>query len=69
MMDIVLNGKKHAVPDGATLAALLRESKITDTTDGIAVAVNASVVPRRRWEEVHLRAGDTVEVIHAVQGG
>ena len=68
-MVIVMNGKEHDVPNGATLAALLREGDITDTTDGIAVAVNATVVPRRRWAEVQLRDGDTVEVIHAVQGG
>ena len=69
MMNIVLNGKKQAVQDGATLATLLRESNITVTTDGIAVAVNDSVVPRRRWAEMQLEAGDTIEVIHAVQGG
>jgi sulfur carrier protein len=68
-MTITLNGKTIHVHEGATLGALLREHDITDKTDGVAVALNASVVPRRQWTDVHLQNGDTVEVIHAVQGG
>jgi sulfur carrier protein len=68
-MDIMLNGKKLDVPVGATLAALLRRHDVSDQTDGIAVAVNDAVVPRRQWADVHLHEGDAVEVIHAVQGG
>ena len=68
-MNIVLNGKDVRVHDGTTLVALLRESDITDQTDGVAVAVNSAVVPRRQWSEMQLRDGDAVEVIHAVQGG
>jgi sulfur carrier protein len=68
-MVIALNGKKLDVHDGATLGALLRENLIDDDTDGVAVAVNAAVVPKRQWSDVHLHEGDAVEVIHAVQGG
>ena len=68
-MVIVMNGKKLDVSEGATLVALLRENHIAETTQGVAVAVNATVVPRREWSQVHLHDGDAVEVIHAVQGG
>ncbi len=36
---------------------------------GIAVAVNAEVVPRSRWGDWALSPGDEVEVVEAVQGG
>ena len=68
-MNITFNGKPAHAHEGTTLGVLLRAHDITDKTDGVAVAVNDAVVPRRQWADVHLRDGDTVEVIHAVQGG
>jgi sulfur carrier protein len=68
-MVIVLNGKNLDVQQGVTLATVLRSNNISDATDGIAVAVNGAVVSRRQWTELHLHEGDSVEVIHAVQGG
>jgi sulfur carrier protein len=68
-MVIELNGKKLDIQTGATLGALLLQNDISAKTEGVAVAVNAAVVPRRQWGDVYLREGDAVEVIHAVQGG
>lgn len=36
---------------------------------GVAVAVDAEVVPRGAWAAEELREGAHVEVLHAVQGG
>ena len=36
---------------------------------GIAVALNASIVPKQKWDETILNENDEVEVVHAVQGG
>ena len=68
-MKILLNGNEMHLHEGTTLGAVLRERDITEKTDGVAVAVNAAVVPRRQWPDLHLHDGDTIEVIHAVQGG
>ena len=35
----------------------------------VAVAINSQVVPRSRFDQVEIREGDSVEVIHAVGGG
>jgi sulfur carrier protein len=40
-----------------------------DTERGVAVAVEGEVVPRGEWEERALSEGETIEVVHAVQGG
>jgi sulfur carrier protein len=51
-----------------TLAALLAE-KVDTGQRGIAVAVNGTVVPRAAWAQTPLRAGDSIEIVRARQGG
>ncbi|WP_205696043.1 sulfur carrier protein ThiS [Conexibacter sp. SYSU D00693] len=66
-MSIVLNGEPRPVADGTTVAALLAELELGHR--GVAVAVDAEVVPRSAWEDHVLPDGARVEVVHAVQGG
>jgi len=35
----------------------------------VAVAINAQVIPRSRYAETKIQAGDRIEIIHAVGGG
>ena len=53
----------------ATLSALLEEKAVDTGQRGIAVALNGSVVPRAAWCDTVLRAGDSVEIVRARQGG
>jgi sulfur carrier protein len=52
-----------------TLAALLEEKAVDTGQRGIAVALNGAVVPRAAWKQTPLRAGDTIEIVRARQGG
>ena len=66
-MGIVLNGSPH---EGATTVAdLVARHLHSREPRGVAVAVNRTVVPRDRWDEVLLEDGDVVDVVTAVQGG
>lgn len=66
-MKIILNG---APGDGApTVADLVERHLGLREPSGVAVAVNATVVPRDRWAASRLRDGDVVDVVTAVQGG
>lgn len=66
-MSIILNGSPT---DGAaTVADLVHRHLRTRDPAGVAVAVNAAVVPRYRWPTWLLRDGDVVDVVTAVQGG
>ena len=66
-MNVVLNGRATEVRDGATIADLLA---LLDAPDrGVAVAIDAEVVPRGEWDGVTLSEGVRVEVVQAVQGG
>ena len=65
---IRINGQDEtlSVP---TLAALLEEKAVDTGQRGIAVALNGAGVPRAAWKETPLRAGDTIEIVRARQGG
>jgi len=68
-MELTVNGEtRHAEP-GATVAELMEQMGFDPAARGVAVAVNGAVVSSRGWSERHLSEGDTVEIIHAVQGG
>jgi len=66
-MTIHLNGEPHEVPEGLTLAGLLEWLKLP--ADRVAVERNLSIVPRDRWTETRMEAGDRLEVVHFVGGG
>ncbi len=63
---ITLNGKP-AEGGGATVEELLASLDMPDR--GIAVAVDAEVVPRGEWTTFVVEDGAHVEVVTAVQGG
>lgn len=66
-MEIVLNGERRSVPDEADLAAVLEQFRAAP--EGVAVALDGSVVPRASWSATAVRPGAVVEVVTAVQGG
>jgi sulfur carrier protein len=68
-MRIELNGNLRDVPDGATVAELVVEAGAAPEARGVAVAVDGEVVPRGAWAETPVGAGQTVEVLEAIQGG
>ena len=67
MITIHLNGQTMEVPEGLTLASLLERLKLP--RDRVAVERNLEIVPRDRWQETPIHAGDRLEVVHFVGGG
>lgn len=68
-MKVELNGQSRELPEGATVADLVRIAGADPEARGIAVAVEAEVVPRSAWESTTLGDGQRVELLQAVQGG
>ena len=68
-MKVVINGQEAELGDDATVADAVAEAGAEDAGRGIAVAVGGEVVPRGEWPGRPLREGESVEVVHAVQGG
>jgi sulfur carrier protein len=65
---IRINGESEPLAF-ATVEALVAEKAVDTAQRGIAVALNGSVVPRAAWRDTVLRAGDSVEIVRARQGG
>lgn len=66
-MNIVLNGEPRAVVPGQTLGELVAALELEG--QALALAVNRTVVPRQRWNEVALNAQDRVDIVRAIGGG
>ncbi len=66
-IDIVVNGTTRAVPEGATLLALLRQLDLDPRA--VVVEHNRTIVRRPDLEQARLAAGDAVELVHFVGGG
>lgn len=67
---VTVNGEDREVPPGYALTDLLADLEIEpESTAGVAVAINRSVIRRQDWGGATLASGDTVEVIQAQQGG
>ena len=68
-MKVRLNGEERELRDGATVADALAATGAPSEGRGVAIAVDGEVVPRAEWPQTALRAGQSVEVVAAVQGG
>jgi sulfur carrier protein len=68
-MTILLNGEPRELPSGTTVRALLDELEVPGGARGVAIAVDAAVVPRAEWETTRIDDGARVEVVRAIQGG
>jgi sulfur carrier protein len=68
-MRIVLNGNEAELADGATVRAAVEALELPAEGRGVAVAVDAKVVPRTQWETHKLDEGARVEILRAIQGG
>jgi sulfur carrier protein len=69
----VVNGEPYAL-DGALpvidlVARLLPGLVVDGAPQGVAVALDDTVVPRGAWSTTIVRPGDRVEIVTAVQGG
>jgi sulfur carrier protein len=65
-MRVIVNGE-HRDVQSATIAGLL--SELDYAGNHFAVAVNFDVLPKSRWAEAEIKAGDEIEIITPRQGG
>lgn len=67
-MEITLNNQIKIIEEQCTIAQLL-EPILGSKQNGIAIAVNKSVVPKTNWHNHLLNQNDAVLIIKATQGG
>lgn len=66
-MHIQLNGENYALGNIQSVAALLAHLQLAERR--VAVELNLEIVPRSSYETTRLKAGDSIEVVHAIGGG
>jgi len=66
-MKIRVNNAEMALHDGNTVRALITLTK--SPMEGIAIAVNDSVVPRSQWDSFIIKENDDILIIKAARGG
>ncbi len=67
-MQITVNKKEYDFEEDITIKNILNEFEVS-TENGIAVALNYSVVPKSKFGATRLKKGDVLEIIHATSGG
>ena len=68
-MRVLVNGEATELADGATVESAVEALELPASGRGVAVAVDAEVVPRGEWREHELQEGARVEILRAIQGG
>jgi sulfur carrier protein len=64
---IVVNGETRAAKPGATVLDLLRELGLD--SGRVAIERNLEILPRPKWTETAIQAGDSYEIVQFVGGG
>ena len=67
LITIQLNGEKKRFENALTLSVLL--SKLNVPKEKVVIELNAEIVPKDRLDQVTLKDGDEVEIVHFVGGG
>jgi len=68
-MDIFVNDKLFVHEGGKNLDISQLLSKLEIPSDGVAIAVNKTIVYRTEWNRYLLASGDKLVVIRATSGG
>lgn len=66
-VEVTVNGKPFALPEGATLTDLIEAMGMGSRW--VVAEHNGEAVPRADHDRVRLASGDRVELVRAVAGG
>jgi len=66
-LSIVVNGENRAARPGGTVTDLLRELGLD--SGRVAIERNLEILPRPKWTETVVEAGDRYEIVQFVGGG
>jgi sulfur carrier protein len=68
-MKITVNGKEEVLENSMKLSEYVSINLKGKEPRGIAVALNDLIIPKQKWESVLINENDSIEIVHAVQGG
>jgi len=66
-MNVSINGENREVPDGLSVTGLLGHLGIHPGR--VAIERNLEILPRGKWDNTRVEAGDRFEIVNFVGGG
>jgi len=66
-LEVTVNGEALTMPAGASISDLLERLRIS--TPRVAVERNREIVPKAKYPDTRIEAGDRFEVVELVGGG
>ena len=67
MMQILINGQSHQIPEPLSIDELLRRLELQ--SDRVAVELNRQIVRRDAWASTAVQDKDRLEIVQFVGGG
>jgi sulfur carrier protein len=67
-MEITLNNAIHKINKGDSLYDIVF-AQLGEKQNGVAVAINNTVIPKKNWHTTLLNQNDNILIIKATQGG
>lgn len=64
---IQVNGENRETPAGTTVSGLL--SQLGLNSGRVAIEYNLKILPKAKWDETQVAAGDRFEIVQFVGGG
>ena len=68
-MIISVNGKQQTIPIEANLEDIVKLFTESPIPNGVAVALNYSVITRANWKSTPIEENDEIEILWASAGG
>lgn len=66
-MKVFINGETREIQGETNLSELLKQLSLP--SERIAIELNKEVARRRDWENIQIKDGDKIEIVHFVGGG
>jgi len=66
-MTVTINGEPREIPNGLSVTALLAHLGLN--ANRVAIERNRDILPRTRWNDTHVEADDSYEIVQLVGGG
>ncbi len=66
-IQIVVNGEPRVATQGIPVVKLVEQMGLDPGR--VAIERNLEILPRARWQETRVAAGDRFEIVHFVGGG
>ena len=64
---IKINGKNRLINEKMTLKSLLNINKVA--LNKVAIELNKKIIDKKKIDEIKLKNGDKIEIVHFIGGG